>query len=112
MKPYVKLIDLQCRITTNATRPCERVRLDIVGSLPEVGLHNLRFKLTLQDDFTKFSIVYPVSNATAEESCEYLIHFISLFENPKTILTDEGTNFTKELLKIICDFLKIKQSSP
>lgn len=97
------------QITTTSTRPFERISLDIVGPLPEAGLTKLRFILTLQDDLTKFSIAYPISNATAEESCECLVHFISLFGIPKTILTDQGTNFTADLFKRTCEFLKIKQ---
>ncbi|XP_063831609.1 uncharacterized protein LOC135080816 [Ostrinia nubilalis] len=87
------------QITTTSTRPFERVSLDIVGPLPEAGLNKLRYILTLQDDLTKFSIAYPISNATAEETCECLVHFISLFGIPKSILTDQGTNFTEELFK-------------
>ncbi|KAA5568671.1 DDE-type integrase/transposase/recombinase, partial [Pseudomonas aeruginosa] len=102
------------QITTSSTRPFERISLDLVGPLPEAGLSKIKFILTLQDDLTTFSIAYPISNATAEESCECLVHFISLFGIPKSILTDQGTNFTAELFKVTCQFLKIKQlwSSP
>lgn len=102
------------QITTSSTQPFERISLDIVGPLPEAGMTNLKFILTLQDDLTKFSVAYPVSNATAEETCECLVHFISLFGIPQKILTDQGTNFTADLFKRTCQFLKIKQlwSSP
>ncbi|CAK1598636.1 unnamed protein product [Parnassius mnemosyne] len=65
------------QITTTSTRPFEKISLDIVGPLPEAGFHKLRFILTLQDDLTKFSTAYPISNVTAEETCEALVHFIS-----------------------------------
>lgn len=102
------------QITTTSTSPFERISLDIVGPLPEAGLQKLKYILTLQDDLTKFSIAYPISNATAEESCECLVHFITLFGIPKSILTDQGTNFTADLFKRTCEFLRIKQiwSSP
>lgn len=102
------------QITSTSTAPFERVSLDIVGPLPESGPIMLRYLLTLQDDLTKFSIAYPISNASAEECCECLVHFISLFGIPKMILTDQGTNFTADLFKKTCEFLKIKQlwSSP
>ncbi|CAH2208383.1 jg23981, partial [Pararge aegeria aegeria] len=90
------------QITTSSTRPFERISLDIVGPLPEAGQLNLRYILTLQDDLTKFSIAYPISNATAEESCECLVHFITLFGIPRSVLTDQGTNFTADLFKRTC----------
>lgn len=102
------------QITSTSTQPFERVALDLVGPLPEAGPSKYRFILTLQDDLTKYSAAYPLPNATAEESAECLIHFICQFGIPKSILTDQGTNFTAELFKQTCTFLKIKQlwSSP
>lgn len=113
-KALRKINKAPMQITSTSTRPFERISLDIVGPLPEAGTQNLRYILTLQDDLTKFSIAYPIPNATAEDSCECLVHFISLFGIPKSILTDQGTNFTAELFKRTCEFLKIKQiwSSP
>lgn len=102
------------QITSTSTEPCQRVSLDIVGPLPEAGPAKLKYILTIQDDFTKFSSAYPIRSTTAEETSECLIHFISIFGIPKMILTDQGTNFTSELFKRTCEFLKIKNlwSSP
>lgn len=98
------------QITTTSTSPFQRVALDIVGPLPESGTAKLKYVLTLQNDLTKFSTAYPIRTATAEETIETcLVHFISLFGIPKSTLTDQGTNFTAELFKKVCDFLKIKQ---
>ncbi|KAL0860200.1 hypothetical protein ABMA27_010507 [Loxostege sticticalis] len=102
------------QITTTSTSPFQRVALDIVGPLPESGTAKLKYIMTLQDDLTKFSVAYPIRTVSAEETTDCLVHFISLFGIPKTILTDQGTNFTAELFKKTCAFLKIKQlwSSP
>ncbi|CAK1543112.1 unnamed protein product [Leptosia nina] len=102
------------QITTTSTTAFERLSLDIVGPLPESGTAKIKYILTLQDDLTKYSVAYPIRSTTAEETSECLIHFISLFGIPKTILTDQGTNFTAEMFKETCKFLKIKQlwSSP
>ena len=97
------------QITSLSTQPFERVAFDIVGPLPEAGNDKYKYILTLQDDLTKFSAAYPIINTTAEETCECLVHFITLFGIPKTILTDQGTNFTAELFKQTCNLLKIKQ---
>lgn len=102
------------QITTTSTAPFERLSLDIVGPLPESGTAKIKYILTLQDDLSKYSVAYPIRSTTAEETSDCLIHFISLFGIPKTILTDQGSNFTSEMFKETCKFLKIKQlwSSP
>lgn len=101
-------------ITSTSTTPFEKLSIDIVGPLPESGTARLKFIVTMQDDLTKYSLAYPIRCNTAEESSECLVHFISMFGIPKHILTDQGTNFTAELFKKTCEFLKIKQlwSSP
>ncbi|CAK1595080.1 unnamed protein product [Parnassius mnemosyne] len=113
-KALRKINKAPMEITTTSTAPFQRVALDIVGPLPESGTAKLRYILTLQDDLTKYSVAYPIRSTTAEETSDCLIHFISLFGIPKSILTDQGTNFTSDLFKTTCQFLKIKQlwSSP
>lgn len=108
-KALRKINKAPMQITSTSTTPCQRVSLDIVGPLPEAGTAKLKFILTLQDDLTKFSVAYPIRSTTAEETSECLLHFISMFGLPKIILTDQGTNFTSELFKTTCEFLKIKQ---
>ncbi|CAK1597471.1 unnamed protein product [Parnassius mnemosyne] len=86
-------------ITSASTKPFERLALDIVGPLPEAGLQNFKFILTLQDDLTKFLCVYPMITSSSDEVARTLVHFISLFGIPKTILTDLGACFTSKLFK-------------
>lgn len=108
-KAYRRVNRAPMVITSTSTSPFERIALDIVGPLPESGTAKLKYILTIQDDLTKFSLAYPIRSITAEESSECLLHFISLFGIPKCILTDQGTNFTADLFKKTCQFLKIKQ---
>lgn len=96
-------------MTSTSTAPFQRVALDIVGPLPEAGTAQLKYILTLQDDLTKYSVAYPIRSVCAEESTDCLVHFISLFGIPQNVLSDQGTNFTADLFKKTCDFLKIKQ---
>lgn len=107
-KPLRRSNKAPMEITTTSTRPFERLALDIVGTLPESGFQKFRFILTLQDDLTKFSCVYPMVTSTSDEIARNLVHFMSLFGFPKTILTDLGTCFTSELFKQVTDICKIK----
>lgn len=107
-KPLRKSNKAPMEITSTSTRPFERLALDIVGPLPEAGFQNFKFILTLQDDLTKFSSAYPMVSATSDEIARNLVHFMSLFGFPKTILTDLGTCFTSDLFKQLTDILKIK----
>ncbi|XP_047025498.1 uncharacterized protein LOC124634121, partial [Helicoverpa zea] len=107
-KALRKLNRAPMEITTTSTAPFQRIALDIVGPLPESGTAKLKYILTIQDDLSKYSVAYPLRSTTAEESADCLIHFVSLFGIPKSILTDQGTNFTSDLFKTTCQFLKIK----
>ncbi|CAG9109133.1 unnamed protein product [Plutella xylostella] len=113
-KALRKLNKAPMEITSTSSEAFQRVALDIVGPLPDSGTAKLKYILTMQDDLTKYSVAYPIRSTTAEETSDCLIHFISLFGIPKSILTDQGTNFTSDLFKTTCQFLKIRQlwSSP
>lgn len=95
-------------ITSSSTKPFERIALDFVGPLPESGPEKFRFILTLQDDLTKFSTAYPLASSTSEDVARSLIHFMSLFGFPKSVLTDLGTSFTSELFRQVTEICKIK----
>lgn len=107
-KPLRKSNKAPMEITSTSTRPFERLALDIVGPLPDAGLQNFKFILTLQDDLTKFTSAYPMVSSTSEEIARNLVHFMSLFGFPKTILTDLGTCFTSDLFKQLTEILKVK----
>lgn len=107
-KPLRKSNKAPMEITSTSTKPFERLALDIVGPLPEAGFQNFKFILTLQDDLTKFTSAYPMISSTTEEIARNLVHFMSLFGFPKTILTDLGTCFTSSLFKQLMEILKVK----
>lgn len=96
-------------ITTTSNKPFGRTALDIVGLLPLSENGNI-YILTLQDDLTKFSQGYAVPNHDARTIADKLVkQFICKFGTPNQILTDQGKDFTSELLKEICKPFKIKK---
>ena len=62
--------------------------MDIVGSLPETKSGNL-YILTIQDNFTKYSLAIPLSNHQPGTIAHAFVKkFICIFGSPKGILTD------------------------
>lgn len=85
----------------------EKIALDMVGPLPKSKNGNL-YILTLQDCLTKFVQAYPLKEQTSKNILDKLIsHCFPSHGIPKTILTDQGTNFTSQLNSDFCELFKI-----
>lgn len=96
-------------ITTTASRPFERISLDIVGPLATSEKHN-SYILTVQDDLTKFSAAFPLRTHDANSVAKALVEgFICQHGIPEIILTDCGTEFLSKLFKECCKLLKIEK---
>lgn len=95
------------QITSTSKQPFEKLFLDIVGPLPLTEFGN-RFILTLQDDLSKFSYAYAIPNHEAQTIADKFCEFMLIFGMPKSIVTDNGTDFTSNLLKEVNNLFKIK----
>jgi transposase InsO family protein len=91
------------------TRPGEQVSMDIVGPYPRSKNGN-RYLLTFIDNFTRYAEGIAIKEITAEETARAFIESIVTRHGvPERLLTDQGRNFTSELLKNTCRFLGIKK---
>ena len=72
--------------------------MDIVGPLSRTKAGN-KFILTIVDDTTRFPEAYALKSCDAENVANALMDMFSRVGVPRTILTDQGTNFTSQLLK-------------
>lgn len=95
-------------ITTTSSQPFERLSLDVVGPLPITEKGN-QFILTMQDDLTKYSQAYCIPHHTSQQIAECLVHFISYMGIPKTILSDQGSDFLSKLMSDVSKLFRIKQ---
>ena len=74
--------------------------MDIVGPLPQKKSGNL-YILTIQDNFTKYSLAIPLPNHQACTIADAFVKkFIFIFGSLKGIVTDQGRDFLSNLLKI------------
>ena len=80
-------------ITDTPTTAFERISMNIVVPLPETKSGNL-YILTIQDNFTKYSLAIPLPNHQASTIADAIVKkFICIFESPKGVLTDQGRDF-------------------
>ncbi|KAL4088776.1 hypothetical protein QTP88_023860 [Uroleucon formosanum] len=98
-------------ITTTASRPFEKIYMDIVGPLTKSYNGNV-FILTLQDDLSKFAWAVPMPNHEANTVAKFFVtQFVCLHGLPQSLVTDCGTEFLSKVFKEVCQLLKIKQTS-
>ncbi len=88
--------------------PLERIALDIVGPLPKTRRGN-EYVLIISDYATRYPEAIPIKHFTALSVAEELIEVFARFGIPKEILTDQGTNFTSQLLKELYHLVGIHQ---
>ena len=87
--------------------PFERIAIDIVGPLPKSRVGN-RFVLVICDYATRYPEAVPLRSCDTEHVAEALVNFFAQVGVPKEILSDQGTNFTSQLMKEIQNLLHIR----
>lgn len=87
----------QLKVVPSASRPFELVHLDLLT------IQNDKF-LTIVDAFSKYGQAYYLRDGTAVSVIQALLHFCTHHGMPITIVTDNGTEFTNQLL---AEFVRI-----
>ena len=77
--------------------PFERIAMDVVGPLPRSRAGH-RYVLVVCDYATWYPEAVAMRSVDAEHVAEELVRLFSRVGIPREILTDQGTNFTSELL--------------
>ena len=86
----------------------EKLALDIFGTLPETQKGN-RYILSMQDRLTRYTVLVSLQDESTNSIIEALIdHYIYTFGAPKTILSDQGSNFLSELMTQFENALNIR----
>ena len=89
--------------------PFERVIVDCVGPLPRTKAGN-QFLLTVMCVTTRFPEAIPLRRITAPAITKALTKFFTTFGLPKTVQTDQGTNFLSRTFKQTLQSLGVSHS--
>ena len=77
--------------------PFERIAIDVVGPLPRTSSGN-KYVLVICDFATRYPEAVPMKSVDAEKVAEELVKLFARVGIPGEILTDQGSNFTSQLL--------------
>ena len=88
--------------------PFSRVLVDCVGPLPKTRSEN-EYLLTVMCTATRFPEAIPLRNMKAKTIVKALIKFFSMVGLPRSIQSDQGTNFMYGIFQQVMYELGIKQ---
>ena len=88
--------------------PFSRVIVDCVGPLPKTKSGN-QYLLTIMRASTRFPEAIPLRNIKAKTIVKALSKFFSLFGLPKSIQSDQGSNFMSGIFQQVMHELGIRQ---
>ena len=91
-----------------STEPFSHVIIDCVGPLPKTKEGN-QYLLTIMCSSTRFPEAIPLRNIKAPKIAKALIKFFTLFGLPKSVQSDQGSNFMSHLFQDVMAQLGIKQ---
>ena len=88
--------------------PFSRVLIDCVGPLPKTKSGNL-YMLTIMCASTRFPEAIPLRNIKTPTIVKALVKFFTLFGLPKSIQSDQGSNFMSNIFQQVIHELGVKQ---
>ena len=89
------------------TKPMERVGIDIMGELGRTQTGN-KYVFTIVDHFTRFTQAYALPKKDTNTVARALMDFICRYGVPLHITCDRGGENNSELMKGLCQYLKVK----
>ena len=96
---------------SKATKPLERVCLDILGPLPETTTNSNKYILCIVDYFSRWVECVAMSNITAETVTKYFEAFMNREGLCENVYTDRGVQFESKMFKHLCKLKGMKKSS-
>jgi len=98
-------------IIITSSKPFEKVSMYTTRPLFQSYIGNI-YILTLLDDFSKFAWDSPMNDHKANTvSQDFVTHFVCLYGQPQSLVTDCETAFLSKVYKEVCKLLQITQTS-
>ncbi len=89
-------------------KPFERVHIDTL-ELP-LSVNGYKYLFVAIDYFSRFCILQPIENKKAETIASIIYsHIIADFTTPRTIITDNGSEFNNRILEELCKLSNVKK---
>lgn len=89
--------------------PFQRIAVDIVGPIYPMTDRKNRYILTIVDYATRYPEAIALPNIEAQTVAEALVTTFSRVGIPREILTDQGAQFTSEVMRQVSQLLSIRQ---
>ena len=90
--------------------PMERVAMDILGPLP-MSKNGNKYVLVISDLFTKWKEALPIPDQEAKTvATTFVNEFVSRFETPLQLYSDQGRNFESQIFQELCNLLHIEKT--
>ena len=96
--------------TVTAGQPMQVIAVDITGPFPESEAGN-RYVLVVGDYFTRWMECFAIPDQEAETVAKKLVDEVFCrFSPPEQLHSDQGRQFESDLIRKICNILKIEKS--
>jgi hypothetical protein len=92
--------------TVNSFQPFDDFQMDFLTGLP-TSKSGMSVLLVMVCSFSRFTILYPCPDQTAESACNGLLFLWGLFSAPHSITTDGAACFISEDFQKLCTMLRI-----
>ena len=91
------------------SEPFSNIIIDCVGPLPKTRAGH-QYLFTIMCSATRFPEAIPLRKITADKIVDSLIGFFTRYGLPKTVQSDQGTNFTSKLFKQVLKRLGVQHN--
>ena len=95
--------------------PFNKIQVDYVGPFQPSVPHRYRYVLAIQDVLTRYSLLVPTLDCTADTATKILLErWATVLDIPAVVQSDRGSHFTGAVFAQLCADLGIRQalSSP